>query len=232
MVISMILAHLVGDYILQWDALALWKSRELKGVLVHGAVIFVVTWLFALPFDATWWQGVLFISLTHVLIDAAQLYYRPPISPLHRFTIDQVLHFTMIFIALAAGGYLSLSSLIPDLLTSAASTPWLTAITFYAFVTMPAWVMLKFMVYAAVEHGPPVFPGTPNKYVGIAERVIIATLVAFGQFLLIPLVALPRVLLTLPRTQQHRLDPLFVADLVSSMSLAIMVGLGLRLLPL
>jgi hypothetical protein len=28
MVIGMFLAHLVGDYILQWDGLARWKSRE------------------------------------------------------------------------------------------------------------------------------------------------------------------------------------------------------------
>ncbi len=43
MIISMFLAHLVGDYILQWDALALAKSREFKGVLLHSIIIFIVT---------------------------------------------------------------------------------------------------------------------------------------------------------------------------------------------
>jgi len=52
MVIAMYLAHLVGDYVLQWDALARWKSRELKGVLAHGMIVLIVTWLLSLPFDA------------------------------------------------------------------------------------------------------------------------------------------------------------------------------------
>ena len=56
MIIAMFLAHLVGDYILQWDSLALWKSRELKGVLAHGLVVTFVTFLFILPFEPTWWQ--------------------------------------------------------------------------------------------------------------------------------------------------------------------------------
>ncbi|MEZ4519695.1 MAG: DUF3307 domain-containing protein [Chloroflexota bacterium] len=236
MIIAMILAHLVGDYILQWDSLARWKSCELKGVLVHGLVILAVTWLFALPFDPGWWQGILFISITHVLIDAAQLYYHPPIPPLLRFTIDQALHFTMIFIALAAGGFLSLSSLGPDLIAGATTTPWLTAVTFYAFVTMPAWVLLKFLVYAFVKHSPPEFPGKPNKYVGISERLIIMTMVVFGQVLLVPLVALPRVLLTWPRTQSHQMshqiDPVYMADLATSILLAVLTGYALRLLPL
>jgi len=55
MVVIMFLAHLVGDYVLQWDRLAQWKSRELKGVLAHGLMVGVVTWLFSLPFDPNWW---------------------------------------------------------------------------------------------------------------------------------------------------------------------------------
>ena len=47
MIISMFLAHLVGDYILQWDELALWKSREYKGVFVHGLIVSIITFLFA-----------------------------------------------------------------------------------------------------------------------------------------------------------------------------------------
>ena len=39
MITSMFLAHLVGDYILQWDSLAMWKSREYKGVLAHTLVV-------------------------------------------------------------------------------------------------------------------------------------------------------------------------------------------------
>ena len=59
MITAMLLAHLVGDYVLQWDALAAWKSRALAGVAVHAAIVTAVTWLFALPFAPDWWQGIL-----------------------------------------------------------------------------------------------------------------------------------------------------------------------------
>ena len=173
---------------------------------------------------------MLFITLTHVLIDASQLYYKPKVSPMVRFSIDQMLHFAMIFIALAAGGYLSLTSLGPDLLESATANPWLTAITFYAFVTMPAWVLLKFAVYAAVKHGPPDFPAKPSKYAGITERVLITTLVAFGQILLVPLVTLPRLIVAWPQAKQHQLDAVYVTEFVASAVLAIGSGVAVRAL--
>jgi hypothetical protein len=49
MVIAILLSHLFGDYILQWDSLSRWKSQALGGVLVHGAIVIAITWLFSLP---------------------------------------------------------------------------------------------------------------------------------------------------------------------------------------
>jgi hypothetical protein len=127
MVIAMLLAHLVGDFILQWDRLALWKSRELKGVVFHGLLILVVTWLFSLPFDATWWPGVWFISITHFIIDVTQLYIKFRVPPLLRFLVDQLLHFSIIFIALIWGGYLDPGTLGTDLMRSVNASPYLSA---------------------------------------------------------------------------------------------------------
>lgn len=226
----MILAHLVGDFILQWDALAQWKATELRGVLAHGAIVLGVTWLFTLPFDPGWWQGVLFIGLTHVVIDAAQLFIKPPISPLLRFTCDQALHFLMILIALIAAGYLTLGSLGQDFIASTLATPRLTAITAYAFITMPAWVLLKFTVYAAVKHAPPDFPAKPSKYVGITERLLIATFVALGQVILVPLVTLPRLVTAWPQVRAHELDAVYLTEFLASAALAIGTGVFLRVL--
>lgn len=229
MIMAMILAHLVGDYILQWDALARRKSIDIRGVILHGAIVLVVTWLFAMAIDPSWWAGVLFISLTHFVIDAVQVYYKPPIPPLARFTVDQLLHFTMIFLALAAGGYLTLQTLGQDLAANATAMPWLTAVTFYAFITMPAWVLLKFAVYAAVKRAPPDFPAQPSKYVGITERVLIATFVASGQVLLVPLATLPRLVTAWPQAKQNQLDRVYVAEFLASACLAVATGIALRL---
>ena len=96
MVIGMFLAHLVGDYILQWDTLARWKSKELKGVLLHGSVVLAVTLGFALWFNPSWWPWALAIGLTHTAVDALWLgnrYWRPGLglSPVGRLLLDQTL---------------------------------------------------------------------------------------------------------------------------------------------
>ncbi len=230
MVIAMFLAHLVGDYVLQWDALAQWKSRELRGVVAHSIVLFAVTALFAAPIASDWWWGILLISVSHFLVDAVQFFFRPPIAPLLRFFIDQLLHFLFIIAALVAGGYLVWGEMWAGIVTSARQTPLLTALLGYVFITMPTWVLLKFLVYGLMKGQPPDFPAGPNKYVGIAERVLIATLVAFGQVLLVPLVALPRLVMEWPRVVRGGGDTVYLAELISSMVLAVAVGLGLAAL--
>ena len=116
------------------------------------------------------------------------------------------------------------------IVTSARQTPLLTALLGYVFITMPTWVLLKFLVYGLMKGQPPDFPAGPNKYVGIAERVLIATLVAFGQVLLVPLVALPRLVMEWPRVVRGGGDTVYLAELISSMVLAVAVGLGLAAL--
>ena len=64
----------------------------------------------------------------------------------------------------------------------------------------------------------------------ITERVLIATLVAFGQVLLVPLVALPRLVMEWPRVVRGGGDAVYLAELISSMVLAVAVGLGLAAL--
>ena len=113
---------------------------------------------------------------------------------------------------------------------SARQTPLLTALLGYAFITMPTWVLLKFVVYGLMKGQAPDFPAGPNKYVGITERVLIATLVAFGQVLLVPLVALPRLVMEWPRVVRGGGDAVYLAELISSMVLAVAVGLGLAAL--
>ncbi len=226
----MFLAHLVGDYVLQWDALAQWKSRELRGVIVHSVVLFAVTALFAFVIEPGWWAGVLLISISHFAVDAAQFLFRPTLPPLLRFFIDQFLHLFFILLALVWGGFLTWGNLLADITAGARETPLLTALLGYAFITMPTWVLLKFVVYGLVKGEPPNFPAGPNKFVGITERVLITTLVLFGQVLLVPLVALPRLVMEWPRVIRGGGDTVYVAELISSMIMAVAVGLALSTL--
>jgi len=203
MVTAVFLAHLVGDYILQWNALAIWKSRALKGVVAHGAIVWAVTWLLTAFFDPAWWPWALFIGLTHTVIDALPLWLGKYVTPLQRFVADQAAHCGLMLVALGASGYLGEIRLMDSLVASLQDYRLLTFALGYAFITMPAWVLVEFMVYGAVRGPAPDFPPTANKFLGILERGLITTFVVLGQFTLVPLVALPRLVFSGASTHQR-----------------------------
>ena len=126
-VFAMLLAHLVGDYVLQWDNLAQWKSKSTRGACVHGLIVLIVTVIFALPFSANWLPYALFIGMSHILIDAGQQWLKERdncrhciFSPLTRYLLDQAIHLGIIFIALSHSGALIWSAQL-----EATTTAWL-----------------------------------------------------------------------------------------------------------
>jgi hypothetical protein len=242
MILSMFWAHLVGDYVLQWDKLAMWKSQSLAGVTAHCLVVAGVTALFALPFDPFWWEGVLLISVGHFLIDASQL----PLTrrgtksgtfALGRFLADQVAHVGLITAVLLYGGYLPWVWVgegwnITAILHSTTIYPtWLLLAIAYTLLAMPAWVIIEFTSYGLIQGTPPDFSRANNKYIGTLERWLMMTFVLTGQLLLVPLVAAPRLIIEMPHLQAEE-DPtrlnLYMGKLLASILLAVSLGLALR----
>jgi hypothetical protein len=237
MVTAMFLAHLVGDYVLQWDGLACWKSRELKGVLAHGAIVGLVAWLFSLRFAPGWWPYVLVIALTHVAVDAAPLALqkRCPLQSdgrlaLARYLIDQLVHIGVILAVLVWSGYLTMPSLVTGLVSALQDNLPLAFVLGYAFITTPTWVLVQFLVHGLINGSTPDFTQTGDKYMGILERGLITTFVMTGQFVLVPVVTLPRLVFDGPRVMGTRQSTLYVAELLASVTLAIAIGMGLRYL--
>jgi hypothetical protein len=235
MVIGMFLAHLVGDYILQWDALARWKSKEIQGVLAHGGVVLLVTLAFCIVFNPAWWPWALLIGLSHTAIDALWLgnrFWRPGLglSPVVRLIVDQTLHLGIILAVLAVSGALAAQWLAEDLSAVLQSNRLWLYLLGYAFITMPAWIAVEFTAYGLVRTASAGFSPTVNKYAGILERGVITTLVLLGQFALVPLVALPRLVVDTPKAIARRRALLYAVEVLASLILAVAVGLGLRLI--
>jgi len=93
----LILAHLVGDFLLQPSSLVLWKMRSKIGVLVHCSVHFFVNIVVLIPVLSQKPLDILLISLfissIHFFIDLSKISYdlkhdNKPTS----FVIDQILH--------------------------------------------------------------------------------------------------------------------------------------------
>jgi hypothetical protein len=227
MVAAMFLAHLIGDYVLQWDGLARWKARALAGVLAHGAVVAAVTLVIAVLVDPQWWPWALTIGAVHTAIDTLPLWLFKRLAPLARLAVDQALHVTVIVAALAASGYLALPAVTAQVGGVLRDNRLMALALGYVFVTMPAWILVEFSVYGLLAGTPPDLTAS-NKYVGSLERGLITTCVMLGQFALVPVVALPRLVLEGPRVIGTPRTPVYVAEWLASVALAVAVGLSLR----
>src|SRR5512139_1795950 len=148
MIISMLLAHLVGDYVLQWDALARWKGASIKGAAFHGSIVLAVTLLFAVLIDPAWWPWAVLIGLAHIAIDATWVGLNRRFAPrsgmygLVRLLTDQTLHFAVIVCALFASGYAAPTTLLSTAVSEVQThRAWAIALS-YVLISMPAWIFI------------------------------------------------------------------------------------------
>ncbi len=230
MISAMLLAHILGDYVLQTDRLAHWKSRRLAGVLCHGGIVTAVTWLLSLAYDPAWWPWALFIGLTHTAIDAAKLRIGrvTDATALKLFLVDQASHGAVLLATLSATGYVSLAQIANTLAAWLHDDRLLAFVLGYSFLTMPAWVLIHFVVRGLVIETDAQTTPMANKYVGIVERGLMATFVLMGQYLLIPLAAIPRLVFDRPQPTKEASTTGYVAELLIGTALSVAVGVGLR----
>ncbi|MFZ4263477.1 DUF3307 domain-containing protein [Sphingobacterium sp. HJSM2_6] len=96
---KMILAHLIGDFVLQPKS---WVARRKTNVLYlgyHLAVHTVLLLLFFIHDLSGQWENILFLIASHLAIDSLKIGIesRWTINPILLFTADQLLHFASIF---------------------------------------------------------------------------------------------------------------------------------------
>lgn len=228
MVAAMVLAHLVGDFVLQTDRLAAWKSRSLAGVTAHAAVVAVVTLVAASLVEPTWifWAGV--IALSHWFIDAMHFWLvkRTVVSavpPLVRFLLDQVVHFTVLALILGVSGRLADPWLWQTTNRWLMTNPWTWV--GYVLITMPTWVFIEFALPALVPAAPPPFSDSADKYTAMLERGLVVTFVLLGQLLLACCIVLPRWLIAMPTVRQQGNVMAYSMRLLLSFTIALAVGL-------
>jgi hypothetical protein len=230
----MLLAHLIGDYILQWEFIVRWKSRSLMGVLAHGTIVTLTNLACTTLVDLSWWPQALVIGATHTAIDVvrARLIRTPqPARELAWFLVDQLSHLAIIVLVVTASG-----NLMPAAMTDATehlvNPQNLTLAIGYLLLASPAWVLLRFTVRGLWgSHAAPHL-GQGEKYGPMVERLLIATFILIGQYHLAPLVLLPRRLTPL-HLQGQGVGMLLRpsghwAETALSTLLAVGVGLALR----
>jgi len=97
--IVLLTGHLLGDFILQSDAMVRGKA-EGRGLIRHSVVVTLVTWLLLglWPLRAAWLVLAVFVS--HLVIDALKSFFGS--ERVRTFIVDQTAHLAVLWLIAAA----------------------------------------------------------------------------------------------------------------------------------
>ena len=180
LLIKLLLAHLIGDFILQPDGWVrdkeLRKHRSAKlylHVILHGLLV----WL--LVFDLSFWLPVLIIAVSHLLIDLLKIRLQKAESKATWFILDQSLH-----LAVIAGIWIIYET--PELSLAAFQYEnALIVLTAALFLTNPSSVIIK----TTISHWTPdtfytVSSSLPDagKFIGYLERLLVLTFMLYDHW--------------------------------------------------
>lgn len=173
---QLILAHLLGDFILQpnsWVAdkehLKLRSPYLYLHVLIHTALSFVFLWN-----TGFWWAAVL-VGVSHWVIDASKLVFQTVKSKKRWFFIDQLLHILVI-----AGISFYTKEFSFDFLKD---QEFLKIVMGALFLTTPTSIFIKILLSSwtpAPETSGSIQTeslASAGKYIGILERLLVFTFI-------------------------------------------------------
>lgn len=178
--IKLIAAHLVGDFILQTDKLCADKFSNNKAfryraLSVHALVHAALAYLFVAQWNN--WAVPLVIGASHFLIDLVKTHFKR--KDLVGFVCDQLAHYCVIvvlwLIVFANHDYSQAAKIL-------SANFWLIATTYIA-VHSPTSVLIKsFIEYEKWLPTDASLKGLPNagKWIGYLERILILTFIFTG----------------------------------------------------
>ncbi|WP_336962102.1 DUF3307 domain-containing protein [Chryseobacterium contaminans] len=174
--IKLILAHLLGDFILQPNSWVADKENyKLKSkflyfhILIHTVLSLIFLWDLQL-----WWVAVL-VGITHFIIDAAKLSFQTIKTKKRWFFIDQLLHVLVIAGVSFYFGEFNFSFL--------QNQEFLKILMAALFLTTPASIFIKILLssWTPAPDGPNTIQteslSSAGKYIGILERLLVFTFI-------------------------------------------------------
>lgn len=177
MLTQLILAHLLGDFLLQPNSWVIdkeknkWRSKYLYfHVLLHAILAFVLLWNLEL-----WWVA-LSVLITHFFIDLAKLQFQKSNNKRIWFFIDQGLHL-LVILGLC---YLKFPNFDFSNLLSPKNLKIFTALL---FLTIPSSIIIKTLIGIwtpnSTEKTKLETDSLQNagKYIGILERLLVFTFI-------------------------------------------------------
>lgn len=223
--IKLVLAHLIGDFILQPTRWVLHKqSNKIKSkflylhVLLHFALYMLFLW------DLSLWKIALIVAIAHFVIDVLKLYsnnlFKNKSIP---FFIDQILHILVVYsCAFYTDLYTHTLSLFENL-------DWYL-VTAIVFVTYPAAIIMGMILEGMSNQIETDHKSLPNagKYIGIIERLFVLIFIIIGRWEVIGLLIAAKSVFRfndLKERNNRKLTEYILIGTLVSFGLAILAGL-------
>lgn len=180
LLVKLIAAHLIGDFLLQSNAMCRWKcsndwAKRIAALSLHSAIQAIISYVFI-----AWWSNWLIpvvIFISHFIIDFVKVSYGS--RKLSSLIADQVAHYIVIvllgwFVSSGVGncGHPGLFSF----------SFWMI-FTAYIAVLAPTSILIKsFVEYERWMPEEESLQGLPNagKWIGYLERILILTFIFTG----------------------------------------------------
>lgn len=179
--IKIILAHFIGDFLLQPQSWVTEKnnnkaksSKRYIHILIHGLLVLLVLW------DIHYWLLALFVMLSHGIIDTIKLYTQKESNKTHWFFIDQALHIVSILVLwfLFFKPEINLNALVDD------EKIWIYAIALLFITIVSAIVIRELMSSWSITLNDNDEESLKNagKYIGMLERLFVFVFVITGNW--------------------------------------------------
>jgi hypothetical protein len=179
--IKLILAHFIGDFLLQpksWvDEKEKGKARSYKlyiHILIHGLLVLLVLW------DFNYWLLALLLMISHGLIGATKLYAQKESNKPFWFLIDQALHIISILVmwSFFFKPEIHLNTLVED------TEIWIYAVAILFITVVSGAVMSELMSSwsKALNDSNEESLNNAGKYIGMLERIFVFTFVVTGNW--------------------------------------------------
>ncbi|MEJ1223588.1 DUF3307 domain-containing protein [Sediminicola sp. 1XM1-17] len=222
--IKLILAHLIGDFVLQPTKWVIHKeSNKVRSkylyfhTLIHFVLILLLLW------DMAYWKLALAISLSHFTIDLIKLYAGTWTKKKNViFFVDQILHLLVLYVC----AYYD--NLLGHTISLFQQLDW-ALVTAVVFVSFPAGVIMGKLLEGFSDQIQIDHKSLPNagKYIGIIERLFVLLFIIIGRWEVIGLLITAKSVFRfndLKESNNRKLTEYILIGTLLSFGIAILTG--------
>ncbi len=226
--VNLLLAHFVGDFVLQTESLCKQKLEKKAGswfLYVHALIILALA-LLAL-WDIRLWYIALTIGVSHLLIDLGKVCIKK--NSVWVFVADQILH----ILILAVAAWICVDQL-------GWNTPnWpnlpVTKILAIAVAVIICWKPANLFIKETLQYNQVSFPADDSssfhagKLIGTMERWLILVFVLIGRYEVIGFLIAAKSIIRFGENDKDKTE-YFLAGTLLSIAIAVGCGLMLRMI--